>query len=159
MVPPLLFHPYRVKRSLRVRANQGSQPIPCACNGALPARTTLPFARATPWPIPPCCMYRLHSFRRLSEHRCGVYSSRSALLCIQLLSSITRFRTAVKHFAPGKNHSSKTAWTASPNPGSSSPPLTVSPLEKMSNSPSGYSASTRRFFGYTSHTSRAPFAR
>jgi len=42
------------------------------------------FRRTTPWPIPHRRVYRLHSARRLSEHRVDVYYSRSTLLQISI---------------------------------------------------------------------------
>ena len=56
--------------------------------------TTL--ALAAPRSIPPLRLYRLHSNRRLSEHRFGVYSPGSALFGFDLLNILNRIVSLVK---------------------------------------------------------------
>src|SRR5690606_8840453 len=81
VVPPCLRHARSPGNGLHSEGTGPARPIPRALiTVRSPARASSPvrvFARATRWPIRHPRMYRLHSHRRLSEHRLGAYYSRS----------------------------------------------------------------------------------
>src|SRR5690606_47154 len=81
VVPPCLRHARSPGNCLHSEGTGPARPIPRALiTVRSPARASSPvrvFARATRWPIRHPRMYRLHSHRRLSEHRLGAYYSRS----------------------------------------------------------------------------------